>query len=282
MMTFYNFFLKIEELNFISLRNKSDRKKLILCKLKTCIMKTANPKSRSDLNIKRNSRVLEVGGGHNPHPRSNMVVDKFIDSNYHRHADIKVLKHQEFLQADGENLPFADNEFDYVICNQVLEHVESPEAFLKEQMRVSKCGYLETPSLIGEYLFPKESHRWLILELDNKLVLYDKEKYWFKTGMDFGFLFLTYLPKTSVAYKMLIETKPNFMTVRYEWKDTIDYVVNPENPEYLKYFTTYWDEEMVRKFFPHNGNGSEFYNSFKSFMKIFFRGIGGKYLTKRD
>ena len=57
-------------------------------------MKTSNPESRFHIDIKRNYNVLEVGGGHNPHPRSNVVVDKFVDSNYHRHADIKVLKKQ--------------------------------------------------------------------------------------------------------------------------------------------------------------------------------------------
>ena len=66
------------------------------------VTKTCNPKSRYHLKIKKGEKVLEVGGGHNPHPRSNVVVDKFIDSNYHRHADIKVLKNQQFLHADGE------------------------------------------------------------------------------------------------------------------------------------------------------------------------------------
>lgn len=68
-------------------------------------MKTGNPQSRFKLNINKNAHVLEVGGGHNPHPRSNIVVDKYIDSNYHRLTDIKVLKHQQFIEADGEDLP---------------------------------------------------------------------------------------------------------------------------------------------------------------------------------
>jgi len=244
-------------------------------------VKTSNPISRYKLNVGRNNRVLEVGGGHNPHPRSNVVVDKFIDSNYHRHSDIKVLKNQKFIQADGENLPFKDKEFDYVICNQVLEHVENPDAFLKEQMRVAKRGYIEVPSLIGEYLFPKESHKWLLLELDNKLVMVEKEKFWFNTGLDFGFLFLTWLQKTSVGYKVLMDTKPNFMTMRYEWKGTIDYVVNPTDHETLKYFTGYWDEEMVREFFPQKSKLGEFMSSVKVIFGIFFRAIGGKYFSKR-
>lgn len=245
-------------------------------------MKTNNPKSRYSLNIKRKYRVLEVGGGHNPHPRSNVVVDKFIDSNYHRQSDIKVLKHQKFLQADGENLPFKNKEFDYVICNQVLEHAENPKAFLDEQMRVAKRGYIEVPSLIGEYLFPKKSHKWLLLELDNKLVMVEKEKYWFKTELDFGFLFLTWLQKTSVGYKVFMGTKPNFMTMRYEWEDTIDFIVNPTNPEYLKYFKGYWDEKMVREFFPQKSKFNEFISSFKVVIHIFIRAVGGKYFSKRN
>jgi len=234
-------------------------------------MKTRNPKSRYHLKINRKARVLEVGGGHNPHPRSNVVVDKYIDSNYHRKRNIKVLKNQEFIEADGENLPFADHEFDFVICNQVLEHVDNPGAFLREQMRVAKAGYLETPSLIGEYLFPKDSHKWLILELNNKLILVEKDKYWFKTGLDFGFLFLTWLQKTSVGYKILMDTRPNFMTMRYEWQETIDFVVNPDDPQYLKYFTGRWDGNMVRMFFPEKTKVKEFFSAAVSLLSLFIK-----------
>lgn len=245
-------------------------------------MKTRNPKSRFNLSIKRKDRVLEVGGGHNPHPRSNMVVDEFIDTNYHRKTDIKVYNNQKFMQAGGENLPFSDKEYDYVICNQVLEHVEDPARFLNEQMRVAKRGYIETPSLIGEYLFPKESHRWLILEIDNKLVMVEKEKFWFKSKPDFGFLFLTYLPKTSMGYRIFMDTKPNFMTVRYEWKDNIEFIVNPDDEKYLKYFREYWTEEMVKVFFPHRGNLRELCSSTFSLVKIVFRGLIGKYFINRS
>lgn len=231
-------------------------------------MKTGNPNSRYELHIRQGDRVLEVGGGHNPHPRSNVVVDKFIDSNYHRHSDIKVLKHQEFLQADGENLPFADKEFDYVICNQVLEHVDDPAAFLNEQMRVAKRGYIETPSLVGEYLFPKESHRWLILDLYGKLVIVDKESHWFRTRFDFGYLFLTWLPKTSVGYKVLMDTKPNLMTTRYEWKDTIEYEVNPTNTDYTRFFTEPWDEEMTQLFFPAKSRSQELASAMRAIRRI--------------
>lgn len=231
-------------------------------------MKLANPKSRYKLSISKSDYVLEVGGGHNPHWRSNVVVDKFVESNYHRKSGIKLHKNQRFVKADGENLPFADNSFDYVVCNQVLEHAENPSAFLKEQMRVARKGYIETPSLIGEYLFPKESHKWLVLEIDGKLVLMEKEKYWFNSKLDFGFLFLTWLEKTSLAFKLLARTRPNLLTVRYEWSGEIDFVVNPPEQDVQQYFSGYWNEEMTRKFFPSNSLLGELFLIMKETIAI--------------
>lgn len=231
-------------------------------------MKTRNPKSREDLHIQKTDNVLEVGGGHNPHPRSNTVCDKFIDSNYHRHADIKIYKNQKFIQADGANLPFENEHFDYVICNQVLEHVESPAEFLNELSRVAKRGYIETPSVIGEYIFPKEAHKWLVLEIDNKLVLIEKDKVWSKPNVDLGFLFLTYLPKISMGYKVLMKSHPNFMTTRVEWNDSIEYVLPPESNKYAKYFTDVWTEEMVTSFFPKKSKFQEVVDTFITIGKI--------------
>ena len=161
---------------------------------------------------------MEVGGGHNPHPRANVVVDKYTDTNYHRSGDIKVLKNQTFMQADGENLPFKDKEFDYVICCQVLEHVEDPVKFLSEQFRVAKRGFIETPSLLGEYFFPRESHKWILHEYKDVLYLLDKKKINFSYQFDLGELFQTYLPTHSIGFKIMEKTHPNLITVRIEWR----------------------------------------------------------------
>lgn len=212
-------------------------------------MKYRNPQTRFKLNIGASEKVLEVGGGHNPHPRSNMVVDKFADSNYHRSADIKVLRNQQFMEADGENLPFKDKEFDYVICCHVLEHVENPHRFLQEQFRVAKRGYIETPSFIGEYLCPKESHKWILLEKDHKLYLVDKEKLGFRNNIDMGELFQHYFPKNSLAFKIFERTHPNMMTIRIEWDGSFEYVIDPSEEEILKYFGKTWPYEWGDAFF---------------------------------
>ncbi len=44
----------------------------------------------------------------------------------------------EFRVERGEKLPFADGEFDLVVCSEVLEHVDDPDKVLAEIVRVSK------------------------------------------------------------------------------------------------------------------------------------------------
>lgn len=213
-------------------------------------MITRNPFGRDDLDIKKDDNVLEVGSGHNPTFRSNTIVEKYVDTNYHRCGDIKIYPHQTFVNASGEALPFKDKEFDYAICNQVLEHVDDPVCFIKEQCRVAKKGYLETPSLLGEFLFPKKSHKWVILYIDNKLVLFEKDKMPGNYENNYGELFLNYLPYQSLIYKLLWFTEGNIMLNRCEWENNIDIIVNPTDEKYLSFFTAPWNREMVKQLYP--------------------------------
>ncbi len=231
-------------------------------------MKTRNPKNRSDLNILRTDRVLEIGCGNNPHPRSNVVVDKFPDSNSHRSGNLKILKNQAFIEADGESLPFRDKEFDYVICTQVLEHTENPEKFLAEQFRVAKRGYIETPSLLGEYLFPRESHKWILHHMNNVLYLVDKTKLDFRVGYDLGELIQIYLPTHSIGFKMMERTHPNLITIRIEWEDGFEFVVDPVDPNIRQYFTGKWKMAWADDFFPKKTYLQECLDAMSAFSKI--------------
>jgi SAM-dependent methyltransferase len=243
-------------------------------------MKLKNPSSRFDLSIKGNYKVLEVGGGHNPNPRANVIVDKFVDSNYHRSGDIKVYNHQQFLNADGENLPFEDKSFDYVICAQVLEHVNDPVKFLNEQVRVSPRGYVETPSIIGEFLIPKESHRWLLQEIDGKIVMYEKEQIDFRPTLDFGYVFQEFLPKNSIGFKIMQDTHSDLTLMKYEWTDDIEVLVNPVSSYYKDFFTKPWSEEVCNKFLAKRTLTKEGASSFHAFLGICKSVFRSKILTR--
>ncbi|MBS1949077.1 MAG: methyltransferase domain-containing protein [Bacteroidetes bacterium] len=244
-------------------------------------MKIRNPKNRFDLRIKKSDRVLEVGGGHNPHHRANVVVDKYTESNFHRSGDLKVLKKQTFLEADGESLPFKDKEFDYVICCHVLEHAEDPAKFLSEQFRVAKRGYLETPSLLGEYLFPRISHKWILNEFRDVLYLVDKQKMGFIYGYDLGELVQDYLPTHSIGFKMVERTHPNLINVRIEWDTDFAYVIEPQDPEIRKYFSGKWDLSWGDAFFPHKTLFQEFKDASSAFLDISKSVFKSKVLKKK-
>ncbi|OFY43558.1 MAG: SAM-dependent methyltransferase [Bacteroidetes bacterium GWF2_40_14] len=231
-------------------------------------MKIRNPYSKDSLSLKRSFRVLEVGPGSNPTRRANVLTERYVDDNFHRRGDFMLYPHQTLVQADGENLPFGDREFDYVICCHVLEHVDNPYKFMQEQFRVSKKGYIETPSLLGEFLAPKASHRWVMLEIDNKMVIYEKSKMPYKFDADYGDLFLNYLPYQSVPFRLLMFSRVNMTTVRIEWKDSLEILVNPEDEYYSSFFTKKWTPEMVRKVFPETSFGVEFRNFFKAFCHM--------------
>ena len=67
-------------------------------------MITRHPLGRHDLAIKRKDMVLEIGSGHNPMYRSDVIADKYMQDNTHRCGEILIYPHQQFIKADGELL----------------------------------------------------------------------------------------------------------------------------------------------------------------------------------
>lgn len=190
--------------------------------------------------------------------------------------------HQKFINASGEALPFKDDEFDYVICSHVLEHVDDPAKFIREQTRVAKRGYMEVPSFIGETLFPKESHKWAILEIDKKLVIYDKALMKNAFKPNFGGLFLNYLPFQSIALRLLYLTRGDIYSVRYEWKDDIDFLINPKDEYYSSFFTQKWTDDMIKKIFPPRSKMKELWAICKAVCYILNGKIKKQLIRRAD
>ncbi|MBC8441079.1 MAG: class I SAM-dependent methyltransferase [Deltaproteobacteria bacterium] len=122
--------------------------------------------------IPRHGKILDVGGGGNPFKYADVVVDWDFDTgNVHRDGSHTPFnkKGVTYIRGDIHNLPFHDNAFDFVICMQVLEHVEFPGKACEELMRVARKGFLETPRKWIEYFAGHPTHRWLVDEHGGKI-----------------------------------------------------------------------------------------------------------------
>jgi ubiquinone/menaquinone biosynthesis C-methylase UbiE len=88
------------------------------------------------------------------------VIGIDIDSNVNEIANLRMLlEGYEKCCFNGvaEHLPFKDNQFDYVHCFTVLEHVNNVKMSLTEMLRVAKKGgyvFIQAPN----YLRPIERH----------------------------------------------------------------------------------------------------------------------------
>ena len=104
--------------------------------------------------------VLEVGPGQAPHPRADLVVDKYVTDDFERAGALDLSK--PLIVADGQRLPFADRAFDYALALHVLEHATDPATFAGELSRVARAGFVQVPTRISELTFGWPYHPWLI------------------------------------------------------------------------------------------------------------------------
>lgn len=85
-------------------------------------------------------RLLDVGCGRKPY-RELFLTDEYVGLEIDTPAN-RANKQADYFY-DGKSFPFESHSFDGVVCNQVLEHVFTPDLFLGEICRVVKPqGYL--------------------------------------------------------------------------------------------------------------------------------------------
>lgn len=112
-------------------------------------------------------RLLDVGCGRKPYRglfQTNEYVGLEIDT-----PENRANKQADFYY-DGNKFPFVSDEFDGVICNQVLEHVFTPDQFLDEIHRVLKNDgllLLTVPFVWDEHEQPWDFARYSSFGLKN-------------------------------------------------------------------------------------------------------------------
>jgi SAM-dependent methyltransferase len=165
-------------------------------------------------------RVLEVGPGATPHPGSQIFLER-------RFADFEAFRQRGGLPAielkkpviyyGGDRFPFGDQEFDYVICSHVLEHVEHPEKFLQELARVAPRGYLEFPTVYYEYLYNFREHLNLVVHKDGELLWMPKRE---STLSEFDPIQQFLRATLEAGYGDILQLKESFFQ-GFEWTESI-------------------------------------------------------------
>ena len=191
--------------------------------------------------------ILEIGGGQDPHPSSDVVVDKFLENNIHRCGGCAIQYekrllakyldgHEEtiqqpltLIQGDAVELPFRDKSFDFVITKDVLEHIPDIRKVLAEISRVGRGGYIDVPKLTSEYLFPQgEIHKWVFGMENGVFTAHSTEGFESPFGLTLHKVFAEN-PEVQNAWA---KSRGYFHLVRF-WQGTVDCVIGKPVVEML-------------------------------------------------
>lgn len=173
--------------------------------------------------IKDGDYVLEIGPGSNPHPRSDVLLERVfesvIDASAQRGNTPPLKTDKKLVFYKGERFPFNDKEFDYVICSHVLEHVDNVDFFMSELFRIASRGYLEYPTVYYEYLYNFNVHLNFLKFHNGKLLYLNKSQ------TNFG----DFLPVQKFFYKSLecghsklVEDLQQYMFEGFEWYEPFE------------------------------------------------------------
>ena len=127
-----------------------------------------------------------------------------------------------FVWAAAEMLPFKDKAFDYSIASHILEHVDDPASVLNELSRVSKAGYIETPSAFHEFAVPYPTHVSRCSIVDGKFVVVMKDSW--NQQLDARYFDLQNELRT--AWRRLADLDALGVQTRYRWRDHIEFEVH--------------------------------------------------------
>lgn len=231
------------------------------------------------LSINKDDRVLEIGPGGEPYPRSDVfleleIADESI-SLAQRGYQQKLKTNKPVIYYNGNNFPFKDAEFDYVICSHVIEHVPDVEYFLKEMFRVAKRGYLAYPSIYYDYIYKINEHVNVLFKKGNTL-------YWMKQteiGLDmFNKIRKFYHNATFKNY--WVEGCQSLWTQEFEWNSPF-HIVHADNWELLTYNDDELDNVLPAKEKIKPLEYKVYFRNEAKGLKLFFRKVIcklGKYL----
>lgn len=165
----------------------------------------------------RDQLILDVGSGGAPNPLADILLERYADETSHRFH--KAVFDRPTILGDAQKMPFKDKVFGYSVAFHVLEHVECPDKMLVELERTSSAGYIETPNVLHERLFPYPDHIWnLYLEdkVGTKTIVITPKR----NDECFGGFHDSGIFSDIIGLR---KTKPEIFHMQYDWKNKIHF-----------------------------------------------------------
>lgn len=213
--------------------------------------------------------VLDVGSGNSPHPRSDVICDKFVGPTGHRRGDIRI--DRRLVVADLKALPFRAKTFTFSMCRMVMEHIEPAEipACMEELSRVSKAGYIETPSAICEMLMPDPCHTTFVELLDGVMIFTPKASSAVCPPIAKELLVWR---KTNPAWQEFLLASPDLLTVQHRWSGSLRYKVRQPSDYPSSRAATEEDLSAIcEQAFTFKDHGRRLRRTAKDILHILFR-----------
>lgn len=169
------------------------------------------------VNIKRGGKVIDIGPGHAPLIRADVLCDMYPVESSQRAVTSMYLPSGRFVVADFHDLPFKDKSFDFAYSRAVLEHLSDPIKACTEMSRIASAGVIITPSHLWEIMGGAADHLWLISVKNNKLLCKRKTK----KDKSLNSLIPEKI-RTSKKYEDLFYFFYEDFFIEYYWKENIE------------------------------------------------------------
>lgn len=181
--------------------------------------------------LEKDAKILDIGSGQNPYPPAQVVVDKYAHDNSQRLGrECVVMPHQTLVVEDAADLPFEDNEFDFVFSSHTIEHITRLPEALEEISRVGKRGFIAVPGNDFHIMTDKKEygHKW-VCRYENGILRVREKKDWeyCEELQEFHELLHTQGAAVTIGGNSYTELWENIYRyiweVRFVWKEKIKY-----------------------------------------------------------
>ena len=186
-----------------------------------------------------NWEILDIGCNIAPVEFAQTVADIQNFSKFYKE------KNKKFVLIKDKNLPFSNNQFDFVYASHVIEHVEDLSFFISELKRISRQGYIELPTILEDNIVlstnSSDDHKWMFKFDDvEKVLLVEKKKQLIEPFITHGVLFdsLRKNFRSSLVLELYWDNEIN-----YEFRD---FTIKAKKPIFFSIIKKYFSH-LIRK-----------------------------------